>query len=98
MIKVGKNVWVNFFDNSSFSAPNGWLLDPKKRFLIHFIVNRNSSNKIETVLTQLWYASELLTPNRLKNTRNLNLRESCETWNELVSNGWKFVEYGELVA
>tara|TARA_Y100001968_G_scaffold282425_1_gene280304 strand:+ start:252 stop:533 length:282 start_codon:yes stop_codon:yes gene_type:complete len=74
-------------------APSGWLLSPARDFCLLFMQDPKSTMAFPTVFTQLWYCTEKGIPTRLKNTRKLDHLSSCETWNELISNGWELVEH-----
>jgi len=43
-------------------------------------------------MTQLWYCTIEGIPTRLKNLRNMDLESEIETWNELITNNWEFLE------
>ena len=73
-------------------TPTGWLVAPKRDFCLFFIRDPKSLMRRPTVLTQLWYCTEEGIPIKLKNTRTLDYESAYETWNELTTNGWKFVE------
>tara|TARA_B100000965_G_C18885266_1_gene453736 strand:- start:94 stop:390 length:297 start_codon:yes stop_codon:yes gene_type:complete len=74
-------------------TPTGWLISPANDFCLFFIRDPKSVMVAPTVFTQLWYCTDEGVPTRLKNTRRLDYESSYETWNELVSNGWKLVEH-----
>ena len=74
-------------------TPSGWLVAPARDFCLLFIRDPKSVMVSPTVFTQLWYCTKEGVPTRLKNTRKLDYQSSYETWNELISNGWKLVEH-----
>ncbi len=74
-------------------TPSGWLIAPAKDFCLLFIRDPKSVMVDPTVFTQLWYCTKEGIPTRLKNIRRLDYQSSSETWNELISNGWKLVEH-----
>ena len=74
-------------------TPTGWLISPERDFVLFFIRDPKSLMRMPNVITQLWYSSKDGTPKNLKNTRKMDLDSALETWNELLSNGWKLVEY-----
>ena len=74
-------------------TPSGLLLAPARNFCLIFIRDPKSAMGFPTVFTQLWYCNEQGIPSKLKNTRRLDYLSSYETWNELISNGWKLVEH-----
>ena len=75
------------------TSPTGWLVSPKKDFVLLFIRDPKSLMRMPNVLTQLWYSTKQGIPSKLKNTRKMNYESALETWNELLSNGWKLIDY-----
>ena len=73
--------------------PTGWLAHPERKRVLFFIQDPKSVMKRPKVITQLWYATPEGIPTRMKNTRTIELKDAVETWNELLSNGWKLVEH-----
>ncbi len=45
------------------------------------------------VMTQLWYYTIEGIPNRLKNTRRMDLEKAIKSWTELISTEWELGEY-----
>ena len=74
-------------------APTGWLVAPSRDLCLFFISDSKSVMVASTVFTQLWYCTEEGIPTKLKNTRRLDYECAHETWNELLSNDWKLIEY-----
>ena len=74
-------------------TPAGWLVAPTKGFCLLFICDPKSVMVAPTVFTQLWYCSEKGIPTKLKITRKLDYDSALETWNELLSNGWKLLAH-----
>ena len=74
-------------------APTGWLVAPSRDLCLFFISDSKSVMVASTVFTQLWYCTGEGIPTKLKNTRRLDYESAHETWNELLSNGWKLIEY-----
>ena len=75
------------------TTPSGWLIAPARNFCLFFIRDPKSAMGFPTVFTQLWYCTEQGIPTKLKSTRRLDYLSSYETWNELISNGWKLIEH-----
>ena len=73
-------------------TPAGWLVAPARDFCLFFIRDPKSVMVAPTVFTQLWYCSEEGMPTRLKNIIRLDYESAYETWHELLSNDWEFVE------
>ena len=74
-------------------SPAGWLVSPDKDFALFFVRDPNSLMRVPIVITQLWYSVKEGIPKKLKNTRKVELESAIETWNELLSHGWEFVDY-----
>ena len=74
-------------------TPSGWLVAPANDFCLLFIRDPKSAMAFPAVFTQLWFCTKEGVPTRLKNTRKLDYQSSYETWNELISNGWKSVDH-----
>ena len=77
----------------SLPTPSGWLINPEKKLVLFFIRDPKSLMRMPNVITQLWYSTDEGIPTSLKNTRKMDLKSAIETWNELLSSGWKLVEH-----
>tara|TARA_Y100001968_G_scaffold193462_1_gene177403 strand:+ start:2003 stop:2272 length:270 start_codon:yes stop_codon:yes gene_type:complete len=73
--------------------PNGWLTDPRACCLLHFHNNINSFPPSSFVYMDKWEPSSKKAPSKFKNRVNVDLYAAIETWNELVSNGWRQIDY-----
>jgi len=73
--------------------PTGWLISPKREFVLFFIRDPNSQMIFPYVMTHLWNCTFEGIPTQLKNTRRIDLESALETWSELITNGWKLVEH-----
>ena len=89
----GANVWTNFSYGSHTNTPSGSLLNPEGSRLIFFDKCKKSHVNDIKVFTYLFYTNHLGEPAGLKNTRLLDLNCAFETWEELVNNGWKKVNF-----
>ncbi len=69
--------------------PEGWLLDPSGRLIVHFFSDSRSFKGWSIFYMDKWSASEAGTPYSLKNRRKVDLEPALETWNELIQNGWR---------
>tara|TARA_Y100001968_G_C19403172_1_gene742155 strand:+ start:1012 stop:1287 length:276 start_codon:yes stop_codon:yes gene_type:complete len=74
-------------------VPKGWLISPKRDFVLFFIKDPRSQMTFPDVMTQLWYCTIEGIPTQLKNTRRMDLESAIETWTELITNGWELVEH-----
>lgn len=77
--------------------PEGWLLDPCGRWLLHFFADPKSLQRWPMFYMDKWSATEAGSPKSLINRTKVELEPALETWNELIQNGWKQVndQFGE---
>ena len=73
-------------------TPTGWLIHPERKRVLFFIHEPKSLMRMPKVITQLWHSTAEGIPTLMKNARTIELENSVETWNELLNNGWEFVE------
>ena len=73
--------------------PEGWLIDPKEKWLLLFHKDPISLQRLPQVYMDKWDTSPARTPNRFINRRKVELDPAIETWNELMQNGWKKLEH-----
>ena len=85
------NVRANFYRGRLIDPPTGWLFSKKSGLLIFFESYKKSGSNSLKIYTHLFYANELGEPAQLKNSRLLSIKCACETYDELVSGGWKIV-------
>ena len=85
------NVRTYFYRGNLIDPPTGWLFNKKSGLLIFFESYKKSLSNNLRVYTHLFYANELGEPAQLKNSRLHSTVCACETWNELVSDGWQIV-------
>ena len=85
------NVRTNLYRNSLIDPPAGWLFNKKSGFLILFESYKKSLSNDLNVYTHLFYANKLGEPAQFKNSRLHSIECAYETWNELISGGWKIV-------
>ena len=75
---------------SSIDVPEGWLIDPNKKWLIHFenmILPKDQRDQEITV--DMWGVKTDGTPAEFKSRRKVSFNEAKKIWVELVSSGWK---------
>ncbi len=76
-----------------FPAPTGWLISPKKNFVLFFINDPKSHVTFPDVLTQLWHCTMEGIPTQLMNTKRLDLENAIDNWTELITHGWELIEH-----
>ena len=91
MILGVSNVRINLYYGCLIDSPTGWLFNQKKGLLIFFESFKKSESNNLKVYTHLFYANEIGEPDQLKNSRLHTIECAYETWNELISRGWKIV-------
>ena len=77
-------------------VPNGWLIDPKNKWAIHFDFKNLSNNPIETDFTiDMWGVFSNGKPMEFKSRRKATKNESIKTWNQLVESNWVEFDLGK---
>ena len=70
-------------------APAGWLLDPHKKWAIHFDFKKVSNETISADFTiDMWGVVPNGKPMKFKSRRKVTKQDSLKTWNQLVSSNW----------
>ena len=70
-------------------APNGWLIDPHNKWVIHFDFKKVSSKKISTDFTiDMWGVVSSGKPMKFKSRRKVTKEESLKTWKQLRASDW----------
>ena len=87
------NVRTSLHRNCFIASPTGWLFSQKSGLLIFFESYKDSESYSLKAYTHLFFANELGQPTQLKNSRIHSIECAYETWNELISKGWKIVTY-----
>ena len=73
--------------------PEGWLIEPNKKWLMLFHKDPMSLQRIPLFYIDKWNVSQVGTPNTFINRRKLPIEQAIETWNELIENGWEKLEH-----
>jgi len=73
----------------SLDAPIGWLIDPHKKWAIHFDFKKVSNAKVSDDFTiDMWGVVPNGKPMNFKSRRKVTRNESLKTWNQLLSSNW----------
>ena len=81
----------------NFEAPIGWLIDPHKKWAIHFDFKKVSNDQIPTDFTiDMWGIVPLDKPMQFKSRRKVSKEESLKTWNQLLSSDWVEFDFEKL--
>tara|TARA_Y100001968_G_C19362267_1_gene720469 strand:- start:988 stop:1260 length:273 start_codon:yes stop_codon:yes gene_type:complete len=83
---------VDHLNYKSIPTPAGWIVSPRRDYALFFVREPQSVKSLPKITTELWYTKNGM-PTRFKNTRIIDLESAIETWNELISNGWRLFEY-----
>ena len=78
--------------SSQLHQPEGWLLSPDGKKLLHFLKDPMSMMRLPSFYSDLWNVSPVGTPNQFINRRKAGLGATLETWMELVENGWTRID------
>ena len=70
-------------------APNGWLIDPHNKWVIHFDFKQLSNDQSTTDFNiDMWGVVPSGKPMEFKSRRKVTKEESINTWRQLISSGW----------
>ena len=73
----------------SLEAPKGWLIDPHKKWAIHFDFKKVSNEDISTHFTiDMWGVFPNGKPMEFKSRRKVTKSDSLKTWNQLLASNW----------
>ena len=76
--------------NLSIEVAEGWLLDPLKKWAVHFEKsNIRPSNKEANINLDLWGLIPESQSSKFKSRTKITTKESIKKWNLLCSKGWK---------
>ena len=73
----------------NLDAPIGWLIDPHKKWAIHFDFKKKSNGKIATDFTiDMWGVVAKGKPMEFKSRRKATKKDSQMTWKQLIESNW----------
>ena len=73
----------------SFDGPIGWLIDPHKKWAIHFDFKKASNDLVGADFTiDMWGVVPNGKPMEFKSRRKVTKQDSLKTWNQLISSDW----------
>ena len=74
----------------SSNAPRGWLIDPNKKWLIHFYSNSSINKENKSYFNiDVWGVMSDGAPAQFKSRRKANYKEGQKVWSDLKLSGWK---------
>ena len=73
----------------NLDSPIGWLIDPHKKWAIHFDFKNVSSDQIGTEFNiDMWGVVPNGKPMEFKSRRKASTIDSLKTWNQLLASNW----------
>ena len=73
----------------NLDAPVGWLIDPHKKWAIHFESKKGSNENIGTDFTiDMWGVLPNGKPMEFKSRRKASKLDSLKTWKQLIDSNW----------
>ena len=67
-----------------------WLVDPYKKWIIHFYENINTSSHVSASVTlDMWGARSDGSPDKFKSRRKTTKTESIQIRSKLIKSGWR---------
>ena len=77
--------------------PIGWLMDPHKKWVIHFDHKSTSDENIEAVFTiDMWGVETKGKPMEFKSRRKATKQDSQKTWNQLIASHWIEMDFDKI--
>ncbi len=73
----------------NIDGPNGWLIDPHNKWVIHFEFKNDSKDQITSDFTiDMWGVVPNGKPMEFKSRRKASKLDSIKTWNQLRASNW----------
>ena len=73
----------------NLECPIGWLIDPHKKWAIHFDFKKVSNDDIGTDFTiDMWGVVPNGKPMEFKSRRKVTKKDSLKTWSQLIESNW----------
>ena len=81
----------------NLEAPNGWLIDPHKKWAIHFDFKKVSNENITADFTiDMWGVVPNGKPMEFKSRRKVTKKESLKTWKQLIASNWVESDFDKI--
>ena len=81
----------------NLEPPNGWLIDPHNKWVIHFDYKNLSNGQAEADFTiDMWGVAPNGKPMEFKSRRKATKKDSIKTWNQLVESNWVELDSGKI--
>ncbi len=73
----------------NLEQPNGWLMDPHNKWVIHFDFKKVDTEKTDTDFTiDMWGVVPKGKPMKFKSRRKVTKQDSEKTWQQLIEANW----------
>ena len=73
----------------NLDTPVGWLIDPHKKWAIHFDFKKGSHENVQTDFTiDMWGVLPNGKPMEFKSRRKASKLDSLKTWQQLIASNW----------
>ena len=73
----------------NLDSPIGWLIDPHKKWAIHFDFKNVSNDHIGSDFTiDMWGVVASGRPMEFKSRRKVSKKDSIKTWKQLIASNW----------
>ena len=73
----------------NLECPIGWLIDPHKKWAIHFDFKKIPNDDIGTDFTiDMWGLLPNGKPMEFKSRRKVTKKDSLKTWSQLIESNW----------
>ena len=73
----------------NLESPIGWLIDPHKKWAIHFdFKNVSNSNPGTDFTIDMWGVVPNGKPMEFKSRRKVTKKDSLKTWKQLIASNW----------
>ena len=81
----------------NLEAPVGWLIDPHKKWAIHFDFKKGSHENIGTDFTiDMWGVLPNGKPMEFKSRRKASKLDSLKTWKQLIDSNWVQIDIKKI--
>ena len=78
-------------------APIGWLIDPHKKWAIHFDFKKLSDENIGKDFTiDMWGVRPSGKPMEFKSRRKVTQKESNKIWKQLIASNWSKLDIKKM--
>ena len=81
----------------NLDAPIGWLIDPHKKWAIHFDFKKTANeHKASDFTIDMWGVLPNGKPMTFKSRRKVNKQDSVKTWKQLIASNWVELDFDKI--